>query len=210
MLRHTSTVDELSKHFIALLCCNMTLSEAQQIQMFITGLGDPLRTDVALQQPTTLDDAVIFTRSYEQRNTSRETTPAVSERSFGRSALRSSATVSAQASTPSPATSSPSVGKSSTTSLRLSPTEVAQRHKDDKCFHCDEVFHQWPPRAVQAVVYHRGGQRRHNRTNRQRRRPHDLPACSHRHPTQRRSHHADHHRRKWGAPRGLAQLRLHS
>jgi hypothetical protein len=33
--------------------------------LFITGLDDPLRTDVALQQPTSLDDAVNFTRAYE-------------------------------------------------------------------------------------------------------------------------------------------------
>jgi hypothetical protein len=48
MLRHTSNVDEYSKRFIALSCRDTASSEPQQIQLFITGLGDPLRTDVAL------------------------------------------------------------------------------------------------------------------------------------------------------------------
>jgi hypothetical protein len=38
--------------------------------LFITGLGDPLRTDLSLQQPEMLDDTIIFARAYEQRNSS--------------------------------------------------------------------------------------------------------------------------------------------
>jgi hypothetical protein len=38
-----------------------------------------------------------------------------------------------------PATSSTSVNKPTTT-IRLSPTEIAQRLKDGKSFHCDEFF----------------------------------------------------------------------
>jgi hypothetical protein len=131
MLCRTGTVDEFSKHFIALSCRDMTLSEVQQLQLFITSLGDPLRTDVALQQLATLDGVVIFARAYVQRNVSRKTTPAGSGRSFGHSASRLSATVSGQASTPALAASSPSVAKSSMASLRLSPIEIAQRHKDE-------------------------------------------------------------------------------
>jgi hypothetical protein len=69
MLRRTGTVDEFSKRFIALSRRNTSLTEAQQIQLFITGLDDPLRTDVTLQKPSSLDDAVIFAWAYEQRNT---------------------------------------------------------------------------------------------------------------------------------------------
>jgi hypothetical protein len=73
MLRYTSVVDDYSKHFIALSCCDTMLSEPQQIQLYITGLSDPLCTDVALQQPASLDDAVIFTQVYEQWNASHNT-----------------------------------------------------------------------------------------------------------------------------------------
>jgi hypothetical protein len=68
MLRRSDTVNEFYKLFIMLSYRDTSLTEQQQIQLFITGLGDPLWTDVALQQPTTLDDAIIFTRAYEQRN----------------------------------------------------------------------------------------------------------------------------------------------
>jgi hypothetical protein len=70
MLRHTRTVYEFSKRFIALSCRDTSLIKARQIQLFLTGLGDPLRTDVALQQPSSLDDVVIFARAYKQCNTS--------------------------------------------------------------------------------------------------------------------------------------------
>jgi hypothetical protein len=44
----SGTIDEFCKCFIALSCCDTSLTEQQQIQLFITGLGNPLRTDVAL------------------------------------------------------------------------------------------------------------------------------------------------------------------
>jgi hypothetical protein len=75
MLRRTSNVDEYYKRFIALSYRDTTLSEPQQIQLFITSLGDPLCMDVALQQPSSLDDAVIFAHAYEQCNASREVAP---------------------------------------------------------------------------------------------------------------------------------------
>jgi hypothetical protein len=65
LLCRQGTVDEFSKWFIALSCRDTTLTELQQVQLFITCLGDPLCTDVALQQPATLDNAVIFTRACE-------------------------------------------------------------------------------------------------------------------------------------------------
>jgi hypothetical protein len=71
LLRRQGTVDEFSKWFIALSCRDTMLTEPQQVQLFITGLGDPLRTDIVLQQPATLDDVAIFARAYEQRNASR-------------------------------------------------------------------------------------------------------------------------------------------
>jgi hypothetical protein len=59
MLRRKGTVDDYSKRFMSLSCHDPLLTKPQQIQLYITGLGDPLRTDVALQQPATLDDTVI-------------------------------------------------------------------------------------------------------------------------------------------------------
>jgi hypothetical protein len=134
MLRRSSSVDDYAKQFMALSCRDTSLTEPLQVQLFITSLGDPLRTDVALQRSASLDDAVIFARAYEQRNISRDMpsmTPRFSYRSAPASALLSEAS--------GPPTSSTSINKPSTM-IRLSPTEVAQRRKEGKCFHCDEFF----------------------------------------------------------------------
>jgi hypothetical protein len=48
MLCRSGSVDEFSKQFMALSCRAPSITEPQQIQLFITGLGDPLHTDVAL------------------------------------------------------------------------------------------------------------------------------------------------------------------
>jgi hypothetical protein len=48
LLRRSSTVDEFCNKFMSLSCRDHTLTEPQQIQLFTTGLGEPLCTDVAL------------------------------------------------------------------------------------------------------------------------------------------------------------------
>jgi hypothetical protein len=42
MLRWTGSVDEFAKRFMSLSCRDLTITEQQQIQLFTTGLGDPL------------------------------------------------------------------------------------------------------------------------------------------------------------------------
>jgi hypothetical protein len=88
MLWRSGSVDDYAKQFMALSCRDTSLTEPLQVQLFIIGLGDPLRTDVALQQPASLDDAVIFARAYEQRNISRDVPPTAA-RSTPRSLYRS-------------------------------------------------------------------------------------------------------------------------
>jgi hypothetical protein len=65
MLWRSGTVDEFCKHFIVLFYRDTSLTEQQYIQLFITGLGDPLWNDVALQQPGSLDDTIIFAHAYD-------------------------------------------------------------------------------------------------------------------------------------------------
>jgi hypothetical protein len=138
MLRRSSSVDDYAKQFMALSCRDTFLTEPLQVELFITGLGDPLRTDVALQQPASLDAAVIFARAYEQRNISRDVPPTTA-RSMPRSSYRSAPASALLPAAVGLATSLTSVNKPMTT-IRLSPTEIAQRRKDGKCFHCDEFF----------------------------------------------------------------------
>jgi hypothetical protein len=42
MLRCSGSVDDYAKQFMALSCHDTSLTEPLQVQLFITGLGDPL------------------------------------------------------------------------------------------------------------------------------------------------------------------------
>jgi hypothetical protein len=53
---------------MALPCGELALTKQLQVQLLITDLGPPLRTDMALLQPTSLDEAVKFTHAYEQQH----------------------------------------------------------------------------------------------------------------------------------------------
>jgi hypothetical protein len=60
-----SSIDDFAKCFMALSCRDTAITEAHQVQLFLTGLGKPLHTDVALHRPPTLDDAIMLARAYE-------------------------------------------------------------------------------------------------------------------------------------------------
>jgi hypothetical protein len=64
--RETTLVEYQSK-FLALLARCDDLVEKHQIYIFTAGLGNPLRTDMELKHPTTLDNAMALARIYEQR-----------------------------------------------------------------------------------------------------------------------------------------------
>jgi hypothetical protein len=134
MLQRTGIVDEFSKRFIALSCLDTSLTEAQQIQLFIIGLGDPLRTDVALQQPSLLDDTVIFAWAYEQHNASRDIPQPTPTRNYSRMTIKPAA----------PTPSSPAhraMGAATPAAVMcLTSAEIVQWQKDGKCFHCNDFF----------------------------------------------------------------------
>jgi hypothetical protein len=125
MLRRTGLVDEFTKRFMALSCRDPTITEQQQIQLFTTGMGDPLRLDIALQQPVSMDDAVIFARAYEQRllscGTGAQTAPWGSGCMASRYTQPTGTVSSATSGQPVATTSS-----SPTTVLRFMPAEIAQ------------------------------------------------------------------------------------
>jgi hypothetical protein len=138
LLRCDGSVDDFAKCFMPLSCRDTTITEAHQVQLFLMGLGKPLRTDVALHRPPMLDDAIMLARAYEQR----ETTPSPSTpRQHSSSRARTNPTGYAiGAALATSAASSPSVAKPALSVRRLTPVEVVQRRKDGQCFHCDEFF----------------------------------------------------------------------
>jgi hypothetical protein len=64
-LRCTGSVDAYQSDFITLLARCGGVTEPQQIAIFTAGLGDPLRIDVDLQKPSTLEEATALARAFE-------------------------------------------------------------------------------------------------------------------------------------------------
>jgi hypothetical protein len=66
-LKRDTMVADYQNRFLALINRCAGLSEKQQIDIFTAGLRNPLKTEVELEQPATLDDAMALARAYEQR-----------------------------------------------------------------------------------------------------------------------------------------------
>jgi hypothetical protein len=66
-LRRTSTVEEYQRQFLTLLCRCDDMTPLQQVHMFTTGLGEPLRTDVELAVATDLQTTMRLARAYKRR-----------------------------------------------------------------------------------------------------------------------------------------------
>ena len=67
LLCHTGSVENYTNKFLPLACHDADLTEAQLVQMYTAGLVNPLKTDIALHHPSSLDDAIMLARAYEQR-----------------------------------------------------------------------------------------------------------------------------------------------
>jgi hypothetical protein len=67
LVRCEGLVDDYCTRFMALSCRDPSITGDHKVQIFVVGLGEPLRTDVALQRPSTLDVAVMYARAYEHR-----------------------------------------------------------------------------------------------------------------------------------------------
>lgn len=140
LLRQEGSVDDYCDRFLLLAYRAENLSEGQQIQLFAAGLGQPLRTDVALQRPTSLDDAIMYARAYEKCLALPATVDATPTRTVPRSSYRHS--ISAAAPATSVVASTASVGTTPAGSKKLSPMEIADRRLKGLCFHCDDKFTQ--------------------------------------------------------------------
>lgn len=132
LLQREGTIDEYCSRFMALSCRNLSLTEDQQIQLFVVGLGALMRTDVGLMRPRTLDDAVMFARAYELCEAS--STPPAAPRSSSHSSTKQ-----APLSLPAPSSTSAASSKPPMTK-KLSPAEIADRRLNGICFHCDDKY----------------------------------------------------------------------
>jgi hypothetical protein len=126
-LRRTGTVEDYQRQFLSILCRCEDMTQLQQAQMFTAGLGEPLRTDVELLTPTTLQRAMHLARAYERRmdlsSTPSRTPYATSKPTTSTTAAKPSSS----------ATSRPRL-------RRLSPEEVAAKRASGECYHCSEKY----------------------------------------------------------------------
>jgi hypothetical protein len=146
LLCRAGTVDDYTDQFLTLACRDTDLSNRQLVQIYTAGLTNPLKTDVTLRRPATLDDAIMLAHPYEQRMQLEST----AGRSVRSAHLSSPGATSMKAAAPSQAASSassaaPGLGKTAPLSSmlphhRLSQAEMAQRRADGLCYKCDEKF----------------------------------------------------------------------
>ncbi|KAM0891817.1 hypothetical protein ACQ4PT_026120 [Festuca glaucescens] len=151
-LRRTGSVEEYQRRFLALLCrVQPSLPQSQQVNLFTVGLLKPLRTDVEIQNPTSLQMAMSLARAYEQRLLEapmdimppKNNTPARVQTS-----ARTSGNLTPSGAIP-PATSMGSsmvvptavaAAAPGSRFRRLTTEEMADRRQKGLCFNCPEKF----------------------------------------------------------------------
>lgn len=136
-LHRTGSVEEYLRQFSSLLCRD-DLTMSQQVNLFTTGLGQPLRTDVGLQAPSNLQMAMSLARAYEQRGI-------IAEGSQDNGAIKAVAVWSdRQANTAAPskqqANAPQAVASARPRFRRLSAKELAAKRIKNECFYCPEKF----------------------------------------------------------------------
>jgi hypothetical protein len=122
-LHRDGAMHDFYNRFMALSCREPALTEPLHVQLFVAGLGPPLRTDVALLQPQTLDEAIKLARAYEQRLASPPPTP----------------TWTASHSFTKLATSTPVTPQQSTSSVSSVGNKTSCCHKN-QCFHYNDQY----------------------------------------------------------------------
>jgi hypothetical protein len=66
-LQLTGTIEDYTRQFLTILCRCDDMTHRQQINMYTAGLGEPLRTDVEMEMPETLQRAMHLAQVYERR-----------------------------------------------------------------------------------------------------------------------------------------------
>ncbi|CAO2146506.1 unnamed protein product [Urochloa humidicola] len=150
-VKRTGSIAEYQEQFLTHLARCDDVTEAQQTAIFTAGIGDPLRLDIELHHPATLEDAMSLARSFERRLNLSDA-PAVATRApiRGAPARSTSATPPATRFVPSSSTAGattppPSAGTRPRPApgarfSRLTPEEMAKRREEGLCFNCPAKF----------------------------------------------------------------------
>ena len=133
----TGTVAEYQEKFLALLGHVDSLSMAQQVSIFTSGLIDLLKIDVELHNPPDLDTAMSLARAHELRAKVASTAtgvtkpPTRSGQQYRTQGAYSKATPGVEGTTPEGVVRP---------FKRLTPAEMAAKREKGLCFNCDEKF----------------------------------------------------------------------
>jgi hypothetical protein len=138
-LRCETIVADYQTRFLALVNRCKGLTEPHQIDIFPVGLRDPLKTDVELEQPTTLEEAMALARAYEHRMamSAEPTTCLASRPVYGH-------TKQLAIPAPSSAAGSQTSGSATTTTepcfKRLMAAKMAAKPVWGECYNCTKKF----------------------------------------------------------------------
>ncbi|XP_066342691.1 uncharacterized protein [Miscanthus floridulus] len=145
-LHRTRTVEEYKAQFLPMLARCRPLQEQDQINIFTASLRNPLQTDVELQHPATLDDAMGLARAMDLDDdvdlSSSHTSPPIRSQPPPATFVPHTpppATKIAPPTPPAPTKAAPPAGACF---KRLTAQEMAQRRADGLCFNCPEKFTQ--------------------------------------------------------------------
>jgi hypothetical protein len=151
-LRQLGSVDEYEDKFLTLVtrCCDLTTMH--KVELFVAGLHNPIRTDVGLKYPTTLEEAMEHARAYEQRILPDEDGWDAEPAPIGTSAVKHAPSkLLTRPSTPVPAPPPRPVAVADGAGgkpilpgrrpfKRLTPAEMDECRTKGQCFNCDEQF----------------------------------------------------------------------
>jgi hypothetical protein len=118
------------------------LTEKHQIGIFTAGLHNPVRTEVELKHPATLQDVMALVRAYEQRLTMSGDTPphAPTSRSSSYHAPSKPLLLPKPAATTGNKDTSSALLPPASCLKRLTPAEMVAKRERDECYNCTEPF----------------------------------------------------------------------
>jgi hypothetical protein len=143
-LHRDRSVTDYQTKFLSLLARCEHLMEKHQINIFTAGLHNPLKTNVKLENPATLEVAMALARTYEQQRLSLQDDVPAHVSPLG------CATPACVVSSPKPlllpvpplvaGVKEPSASLAMSCFKRLTATEMAAKRKCGECYNCMEKF----------------------------------------------------------------------
>jgi len=146
-IQFTSTVQDYTERFTAILCHAKNLDSSQKGDLFVGGLPDHIRVNVELRAPRDIPTAVYLARSFELRATALTALRPLDSQRSGRPQQQRLPPPAARPALPPPALpagGAPPAAAAAQPPIRqfrrLTPAEQLERRRQGLCYNCDEPF----------------------------------------------------------------------